>query len=562
MPVDPTRQYKDYRFVKRIWPNEVVEKFSSPLYLVTKNPKKGADPHAQKHRALWYFKRNPPVDDGLGEEIAQEFLRMLSPDQPKTRRIIHEKNIFIASKAVPHSKTLSRIDPKIFYDGILAGDYRNLGEKEVLIEYLCEIDHKNGNILVDKYGNIIKIDGGFSFAHFYKGHEKRFFEFTAASIDTLPFILDSYDAYNWLHYIGFDEEKKTKKTDDIGSLYKKKLINCKIYRREVNRGLLKIILLPECAIEPFVASYTKDIKKIAQFSQFFIERKLLFKKAAQGNKKFIEYLKSSDATQDFKQFLTHIFQFKTSGKNVLFTKLPTALMSMQSEFEMLRCYLEPDVINEFEILTHSPTKNMDDLKQDSFQLINDTSNLSSNNNNETVNLLMEEFVAISPSTMLHQFFEKQNTDKTDEQIKNLITIAQQGLLFYTKNNKPSTFMAISTKLMNYHSEYREIRHYQFALNKPEYNHITKLMILYTLLTTHPNNKLLNNSIINQLNQHLKHQITVRELLQRLKHALNLSYLFDLEEDIKSTVAALSKYDADWKIIQMIDDLIPDFNLKP
>lgn len=140
------------------------------------------------------------------ETVAQEFLRLLFPYQPKTRWIQTiskqgPKNHYVISKEMP------KFDPFFFekqdYDhDIFLGKVKNFGGILIAALVMDEIDLKPGNIGIDQ-GRVVKVDGGLSLAIINpdcEANDERSAAITEADIAALP-NLKNFHADQWLDFI-------------------------------------------------------------------------------------------------------------------------------------------------------------------------------------------------------------------------------------------------------------------------------------------------------------------------------------------------------------------------
>lgn len=285
----------------------------------------------EKYQWLWYMKK---VDDPIiaeTEVLAQEFFRLLIPWQPKTRLITGEEGTFVISKHVegfrpllvkdtakspqekekaPESKEVVKENPLEIRSKFESGQYRGLGEIQVASLHLNEVDLKYGNVGLDKYNRVVKIDGDWCFAKSRYGDRYKY-NIAVNAIDYLPFVTPDYQAYNWLDLI----LKGIRKNIYIKpATVNHELSHNPYYRSDVNFGSLKEFILPESYIKTFVGRIIKDPQRAALRYDEIISRREALKNSALNSASFREYVQSELAQEQLNEYQTYLMEFQTTGK--------------------------------------------------------------------------------------------------------------------------------------------------------------------------------------------------------------------------------------------------------
>lgn len=280
-----------------------------------------------EQKSFWYAKSlGKKRDEAILETLAQEFYRLILPQQPKTRRAISktktgEYEYHIISKQIPY------FDEKFFLFPnktklILDNSPKGLAATQVLALLLNEVDFKAGNVGVDEAGKVIKIDGGLSFIklnpRFKYLYEGKNLDITQADLEALPNLVN-YEACNWLHHIQWNlDEKRALKTEP--TILDKKINQSPDFKNEVYQTILRIIALPDELIQFFTQSYIANPEDVTKFSNFIIARKQQLSLAAEQMPAFNEYRHSNQAREKMLDFLNYLKTFKTMRKSFLLSE--------------------------------------------------------------------------------------------------------------------------------------------------------------------------------------------------------------------------------------------------
>ena len=236
------------------------------------------------------------------EVLASEFYRFIIPTQPVVRLGLYpQRNThYVLSEEVPNYVSL----PFHQQDSFTQGKYVGLGEIMVVSILLQEIDLKNSNIGLSGH-RVVKIDGDWCFAgvHTPKYFGSRSCRITPGLLTKLPELTDFY-AYNWLDLV--KEEIKDKNSIIFDA---KALAKSPCFREEVNRTILKILLLPEVCFEKMVDAYLPS--GAAPYLDFFLQRREQLRLSAMKNESFGHYLGSTSAEKDMSECWAHVKSFET-----------------------------------------------------------------------------------------------------------------------------------------------------------------------------------------------------------------------------------------------------------
>lgn len=289
-----------------------------------------------KH-STWFFKQiatsicEGVKDDIESEVIVQEFMRLILPRQPKTRALIScdMEPSGILSKAVSNFRSFGSMNSLMLIYRVLFGEITGLGEISTMLLHLCEEDAKlDGNIGADVNNEAVKLDG----------HEtqlaRRDFEFaqrhplTMSDISNLP-RPPAYVNSNWLN---------NNSDGPYSSLWFLMSFNAR-FHLEVNRTLLKLIVLPDIFIEQLIHnnSTRSDYIKIAIIAQF-IERKKILKEQALQIPSFISFIADDNHQTELEKFAANLKEFTLPGSVKLMSLCGDFEQTMTDEFTDLQDY--------------------------------------------------------------------------------------------------------------------------------------------------------------------------------------------------------------------------------
>lgn len=254
---------------------------------------------------IFYKKEMENLSLACLEGLAQEFFRLIVPDQPETKIAWNPQlNIYyILSEEVLGYKNL----PTDSAQNFTQGNYFGLGQVLLLSVFLQEIDLKNGNICLNQNNQVIKIDGDWCFAAIrhakFKEYKKNI---TPNLLLTLPFPF-GYSAFHWLDIYnkGVASLNSAIVDDDLA--------NKPHFRQEINEAILKILVLTDDYISRFVDAYVSVGIKADVFISYLKNRRQELKLTALQDQSFKAYLVSPLAKELLKKHLVHMKNFLANG---------------------------------------------------------------------------------------------------------------------------------------------------------------------------------------------------------------------------------------------------------
>lgn len=351
MPKIAKKTYKELHNFSLLNKLENDDSFSHDVFLAAKI-KNG------HKKSLWYTKNlGKNRNEAILETLAQEFYRLILPQQPKTRRTISETKTGMFEYHVL-SKKILYFDEQFFLfpknnKWVLDSRITGLAATQVLALLLNEVDFKAGNVGVDKYGHVIKIDGGLSFIklnpRFKNLHEGKNLDITQADLEALPNLVN-YEACNWLNQVQWNLDKKRAIKTEPAKL-DKKINKSPQFKNELYQTILRIISLPDELIEFFTQSYIANGDDVKRLSEFIIARKLQLALAAEQMPAFNKYRKSNQAHEEIIDFLKYLRTFKTMSKSFLLSEFEDQykmnieaiiLRNMTQEFTLKNFTIELD----------------------------------------------------------------------------------------------------------------------------------------------------------------------------------------------------------------------------
>ncbi len=245
---------------------------------------------------VWYRKEISSPAKARSEWLAQEFLRLIIPNQVETRLAYDPVSsvYYILSKEVPRFKPLPQNEKEKFTNGT----YKGLGYIIVGAYFVHEADLKNGNIGLGDDNVVYKIDGDWSFASMRSNEQfpKHTGGINAAQINRLPFPY-TYKAHNWLDL--YIEGSLASASDIVAS----DIGNSAQFQQEKFETLFKLLLIPDAYFKQFVDTFIPA--GAADYSDFLIERRKTLLKQASRIQGFTEYLEEN---KDKLEEMVHTFQ--------------------------------------------------------------------------------------------------------------------------------------------------------------------------------------------------------------------------------------------------------------
>lgn len=293
--------------------------------------------------------------EAIVEVIAQEFYRLIKPDQPKTRLVIDDDgNIFVVSKKIKNARSLLE---EVSADHLTAivnkysPAFSGLGTISLVNLVVNQDDAKLGNIFFDEEnGKFYEIDGDQCLMQVLKPNATlEGMDITASDINMLPFITD-YKPGNWFDIFTHNANTNTTTHNFFGDipapnivpLFERGFQNNVAYRKEINEAMLKILMLPEELIKKFVHSYVRDTWKVGSIAnkaiEVFTDRiHTQLHTAALQSKSFQQYMQSEEAVMYREKSIQELLKFKSISKTFLLAGNETNFISgMNTKFNKLR----------------------------------------------------------------------------------------------------------------------------------------------------------------------------------------------------------------------------------
>ena len=255
----------------------------------------------------WFRKEIVNATETSIEALAQEFFRLIIPNQPRTYTAINLalKTHYILSEEIIGYNVL----PEGKQSQFSSGDYTGLGQITLTAAFLQEIDLKNGNIGINAQHQVIKIDGDWCFASLQdpKVYKKETLALTPELINDLPYPRN-YAAHHWL-----DLRKSGKPHLTSTIVNPIQLSTASHFRAEINQAMLKILLLPRSYLRKFVDAFMPVGPIADTYIAFLQERQAQLKVCALQNASFQAYLPTLLALDEARKLFLHIRDFMVNG---------------------------------------------------------------------------------------------------------------------------------------------------------------------------------------------------------------------------------------------------------
>ncbi|MBA2710668.1 MAG: hypothetical protein H0U57_08775 [Tatlockia sp.] len=313
-------------------------------HIVYKGSLKGSD-------KIWFCKEIKDPATAKLELLAQEFFRLIIPHQPETRLAWHAGTgvYYVLSEEVPGFHKLPFEQMSQFYNGIFCG----LGKAMVVAILLQEIDFKNGNVGLDQFNRVIKIDGDWCFAENRRGWTSNDIESYTISPETIEYLpyATNYSYTNWLDLTPGNSSSQ---------IINPHLIYSDCFRAEVNQAILQICLVPNFFIENLVDTYMPVAGQ--RFIDLIKNRRDELASSALKNNSFKTYLNTSAAIfasdlifQQMKSFkvgdktiITFEKQFKLQKDfGLLFSKYLPIVLECENLIKDLNNFFNPEIFYSF-----------------------------------------------------------------------------------------------------------------------------------------------------------------------------------------------------------------------
>jgi hypothetical protein len=261
-----------------------------------------------KHESNWYAKFCEDKTVAGRELVIQELFRLLMPQQPKTRIAKNDDNeMFVMSKEVADAVPMSSLPKEDLRRGLNDGSIHGLGSILVASLVFNEVDVRLPNLMVDKNGQVVKIDGDWTLAAM---RDDRFSsQITAADINALPRI-ENYTTYNWLDYVEIKSLNSAYALQPDKTILGPELQSNPGIRSEINETMLQILTLPNDFFKTFISKYLADPLEINSIHEELMFTQAQLRKAALKNPSFRDYAASNAAEVSANKFIANITNFK------------------------------------------------------------------------------------------------------------------------------------------------------------------------------------------------------------------------------------------------------------
>lgn len=291
---------------------ETVGSFHNPVTKAKKKVDVRSLSSTHKWEQLWFLKENEDAVYALAETLAQEFFRLVIPNQPKTRVVKNDitclrrtglnRKRFVLSQGVPGYRPIDNMNDDAFHHAIRCQLITGLGEVLIMAMMTGENDLRLANLCLNYCNQIIKIDGDHAYEAIWHGG------ITADDFKTLPFIKD-YPTQRWLCLLPLEYVRHA---NDQCYL---ELSQHEGLRREINRATLKVLLLPIPLIRQFINCYARSKRTRTAYLTMWEQNKLSLRNAAWQDERFVRYVR--EARQEMMVYINYLESFKTMRKYYL-----------------------------------------------------------------------------------------------------------------------------------------------------------------------------------------------------------------------------------------------------
>jgi len=324
---------------KKLTSDDATGSFHSALWHVHKNNK---PLKADKNR-LWFLKQNYNHLRSLKDVIAQEFIRLIIPANPKTRfvcesystpepnyivdpkkipGVINYESYYVMSKAVPGFISLRQFSQAEIVLHIKSGKWHGMGEIILLSFFLDDNDVRLDNVCVNNEGRILRIDGdcaldmlevGYRFSHHL--HKEILYFLTLAPLEKIAAIHAAdiqqlprrSNNERWLLDNKFkrDAEGNISKEAYLGE----QLASISVIQTEMDKAILKLLLLPKSLVSRFLKYYV-PVEELKLIDKVFDIRLTTLASAVASRTSFFAYVASESAKNDMENFILQLQAFK------------------------------------------------------------------------------------------------------------------------------------------------------------------------------------------------------------------------------------------------------------
>ncbi len=267
-----------------------------------------------------------PVEARI-EGLAQEFFRLIIPNQPRT---CVAKNpalgtYYTLSEEIPGYRLLPEGEQRNF----TSGKYHGLGQIMLLAAFLQDIDLKNSNVCLNYNDQVLKIDGDWCFAsvQYPMSYKNETMPLTPELIDKLPYPHNFY-THNWLDIIMVERRKPSNYIVDAVQLS-----TAPRFRTEINQAMLKILLTPDSYMRKFVDAFIPVGTTADTYIDFLHERREQLKACALQNASFQAYISTWIASDVADAHFLHMRHFTVNDNYAVVSA--SDYSTLKSEFDAL-----------------------------------------------------------------------------------------------------------------------------------------------------------------------------------------------------------------------------------
>jgi hypothetical protein len=239
-------------------------------------------------------------DEAVEQVVAQEFLRLIIPEQPYTKFFLDSDTSHVTMTDVGSDFGLITVDTPGVAENIDNGNLRNYFRIDTINICIFDQTESIGELQANAKGTIIKTD-------------------TAPCFSTSTKFLRAATA-------------------DLEELYKPYLDVLAITKhmhKEINETLLRLLILPKEMITSFIHKYSKDKELVHRIQESINWRLSNLYEAAVICPEFQTYLKTEEANKEINEAIKIFKKFKTSegNKGIL---VPAFITQINDNFNMLK----------------------------------------------------------------------------------------------------------------------------------------------------------------------------------------------------------------------------------
>jgi hypothetical protein len=325
-------------------------------YLANKTRKELQHASGDRNKKLWVAKLSPSDLIAYCEVVVQEFYRFLAPElfQPKARLARNKKSG--GSKLGTATEYMEQFEPLWESEKPLSPkDTKKIqapaefGLSTFLSYFFNETDLKPDHL--GKKGTRIDSDYALSALTHHAFTAKS--AITDENIQTLPYPAN-YNANQWLDQTIDGERRKT----DASLLFFGLSANSQ-FRGSVNKGMLRLLTLPNALITNFVSVYVPDVAICKSITDFILQRKNELLIAIQQNGNFKNYIATEQAKNELSEYIRYACDFQTTNKHNLIPEDQRDVIynTMKTQHQILRQSPKSGPLNATSYLSSSKAAN-------------------------------------------------------------------------------------------------------------------------------------------------------------------------------------------------------------